>query len=155
MEGLERLLAEHPFFYGTDDADLALVVGCARNVRFAPGQYLFREGEPADRFYVVREGRIALEVYAPAKGAIVIDTAGPGEIVGVSWLFPPYRWELDARATGDVRAVALDGSCLRSKCEENPRLGYALMKRLSEVDHRRRQSVQARLVDVYADDLAG
>ena len=79
MEGLERLLAEHPFFDGTNAADISLVVGCARNVRFTPGQYLFREGEPADRFYVVREGRVSLEVYAPAKGAIVIDTAGAGE----------------------------------------------------------------------------
>jgi CRP-like cAMP-binding protein len=155
VEGLERLLAEHPFFVGTDATDVGSVVGCARNVRFEAGQFIFREGQPADQFFIVREGRVSLEVYAPASGAIVIETIGAGEIVGVSWLFPPYRWELDARAIEPVRAIALDGSCLRHRCDENPRLGYTLMQRLSLVIHRRRQSVQTRLVDIYADNRAG
>jgi CRP/FNR family transcriptional regulator, cyclic AMP receptor protein len=155
MEGLGRMLREHPFFTGVEPADLDEVVGCAMNVRFGAGQYLFREGEAADRFYIVREGRVALEAYAPGRGPLVVDSAESGEIVGLSWLFPPHTWQLDARAVVPVRAVAIDGACLRAKCDQNTRLGYLLMQRLSSVAHRRMQSARMRLIDLYGDSRAG
>jgi CRP/FNR family cyclic AMP-dependent transcriptional regulator len=155
MEGLGRVLREHPFFAGVEPADLDEVVGCAMNVRFGAGQYLFREGEVADRFYIVREGRVALEVYAPGRGPLVVDSADSGEIVGLSWLFPPHTWQLDARAVVPVRAVAIDGACLRAKCDQNTRLGYLLMQRLSSVAQRRMHSARMRLVDLYGDSRAG
>jgi NAD(P)H-flavin reductase len=97
MEGLERILRELPFFAGLDDEHGRLVTGCARNHRFDAGQYLFREGEPADEFFLVRHGRVALEIYSPGKGPIVFEKLGEGEVVGASWLVPPYRWIFDAR----------------------------------------------------------
>jgi CRP/FNR family cyclic AMP-dependent transcriptional regulator len=155
MEGLGRVLGEHPFFADIDPADLDEVVGCTINVRFGTGAYLFREGEPADRFYIVREGRVALDIYVPGRGPITVDTAESGEIVGLSWLFPPHTWQLDARAVVPVRAVAIDGACLRAKCDQNTRLGYLLMQRLSSVVHRRMQSARMRLIDLYGDSRAG
>jgi CRP-like cAMP-binding protein len=151
MAGLDRLIAEHPFFAGMDDADVAEVAGCSINVRFAPGEYILREGDQADRFFIVREGRVALEIYAPGRGPIVIDTAQAGEIVGLSWLLQPHRWQLDARAVQPVRAIGIDGACVRAKCDANPRLGYQLMQRLSAVMHRRMQSARLRLIDMYGD----
>ena len=151
MEGLKGLLGGHPFFAGMDAADLDEVVGCATNARFPAGEYLFREGESADRFFIVREGRVALEIYVPARGPLVLDAAEAGEIAGLSWLFPPHRWQLDARAVEPVRAIAVDGMCLRAKCDANPKLGYALMQRLSEVSHRRMHSARLRLIDAYSD----
>ena len=94
---------------------------------------LFREGEPADVFYVVRRGRVALELYVPARGPMTVETVEAGEVVGWSWLFPPYRWHFDARAVAPVRAIAVDGACLRGKCEDDPALGYELMQRFSAV----------------------
>ncbi|HEX6262375.1 MAG TPA: cyclic nucleotide-binding domain-containing protein [Actinomycetota bacterium] len=149
VEGLDRLLAEHDFFRGLEPEHLSFVAGCGSNVRFAEGDFLFREGEPADRFYIVREGRVALEVRGPGEGALVLDTLGANEVVGVSWLFPPYRWQFDARAVEPVRAVALDGACLREKCDREPPLGYELMKRLSEISSQRMQSARLRMLDLY------
>ncbi|MFN3983830.1 MAG: cyclic nucleotide-binding domain-containing protein, partial [Caldilinea sp.] len=88
MEGLERIIKEHPFFAGLNEGFCQLICGCAKNARFEAGQYLFREGEPANEFYLLRDGRVALQLQDPARGAVTFQTLGPGEIVGVSWLIP-------------------------------------------------------------------
>lgn len=152
---LETLLAEHEFFRGLPQRDLEFIAGCGRNVRFKAGDYLFREGGPADVFYIVREGRVALEIAVPDRGPLVVDTLGEGQVVGVSWLFPPYRWQFDGRAVEATRAVALDGACLREKCDEDPRLGYELMQRVSRVVQQRMQSARLRLIDLYGNVGAG
>jgi len=152
IQSIDELLAHHPFFAGLDPKDLLFmrVAGCGRNVHFPEGMYILREGEPADRFYIVREGRVALEIAAPSRGPIVLDTLGGGAVVGASWLFPPYRWRFDVRAVEPTSAVALDAVCLREKCEEDPRLGYELMKRMSGVLEERLQSARMRLIDLYS-----
>ena len=149
METLEGLLAEHEFFRGLGPEDVALFTECASNVRFEAGDYIFREGQPADRFYAVRHGRVALEVYVPGRGGVAIQTVGPGEVLGWSWLFPPYQWHFDARALELTRALAFDGTCIRTKCETDHRLGYELMKRLALVFTQRLEASRLQLLDVY------
>jgi CRP/FNR family cyclic AMP-dependent transcriptional regulator len=151
MQRLESLLAEVPFFDGLGSRELETLVGCARNVRFAAGQNLFREGDPADIFYVVRHGSVALETFVPARGAVMIETIEPGEVIGWSWLFEPYRWHFDARALTVVRATAFDGACLRGKCDADPALGYDLMRRFAQVLIERLQWTRLRLLDLYGD----
>ena len=149
MEGLERIIREHPFFAGLDEGFCQLVVGCARNVRFEAGQYLFHEGEPADQLYLVRHGRVALEVTMPGRAPVTFQTVPAGEIVGVSWLVAPYRWTYDARALELTRAIAMDATCLRRKCEEDHDLGYELMKRFVPVVVERLQATRLQILDVY------
>ena len=152
MEGLERIVKEHPFFAGLEERFCQLVCGCAKNVRFEAGDYLFREGEAADRFYLLRHGRVALEMSAPGRGAIMFQTLGAGEIVGVSWLIPPYRWTYEAKALELVRAIAMDATCLRSKCEADHDLGYGLMKRFVPILIERLQGARLQMLDVYGSD---
>ena len=149
IEPLEVLLRDHPFFRDLDASDIQFIAGCGRNVVFEPGAYLFREGDEADQVFIVRRGRVALEINAPGRGAVVLDSSEAGEVIGFSWLFPPYRWQFDGRALEPVRAVALDGVCLRGKCEEDPKLGYELMKRFASILLRRMQSARLRLIDMY------
>jgi CRP-like cAMP-binding protein len=149
MEGLERIVREHPFFAGIGEEFGKLVCGCAKNVRFEAGQYLFREGEPADEFYLLRQGRAALELTAPGRGAVTFQTLGAGEIVGVSWLIPPYRWSYDAKALELVRAIAINAACLRAKCEADHDLGYEMMKRFMPVLVQRLQATRLQILDVY------
>jgi CRP/FNR family transcriptional regulator, cyclic AMP receptor protein len=149
MHTLDEVIASSPVFAGMAHDDLALIAGCARNVGFEEGQLLFREGQPAGCFYLVRKGRVALEVHTPERGGLVVDSADPGEVVGWSWLFPPYRWHFDARASEEVRAIGFDGECLRGKCDEDPRLGYELMQRFAQVMIDRLQNTQLRLLDMY------
>jgi CRP/FNR family transcriptional regulator, cyclic AMP receptor protein len=149
METLERLLREHPFLSTMEERHLAFMTGCAANVRFAAGRFLFKEGDPANAAYLLREGRVALEVHAPERGSTLIATIEAGRVFGWSWLFAPYRWNFDARAVEPVRAITFDGNCLRSKCEADHDLGYELLKRfLQEID-RNLARVQLQLLDVY------
>ena len=149
MEDLERIIKEHQFFAGLDPAFCNLICGCAKNVRFEAGEYLFHEGTAADQFYLVRHGRVALQLTAPGRGAMTFQTIGEGEVVGVSWLIPPYRWTFDAKALELVRAIALDAACLRNKCESDHHLGYEMMKRFMPVLIQRLQATRLQILDVY------
>jgi CRP-like cAMP-binding protein len=149
IEGLERILREHPFFAGLKEEFSTLICGCAKNVRFEAGQYLFHEGEPADQFYLVRHGRVALEIASPGRGSMIFQTLHEGEIVGVSWLIPPYRWTFDAKALELTRAIAMDAACLRRKCEADHDLGYEMMKRFMPVLIERLQATRMQILDVY------
>jgi CRP-like cAMP-binding protein len=148
---LEQVLADVPILEGLSGEDLALLAGCAHNVRFAAGDFLFRESGPADVFYVVRHGTVALELYVPGRGPVTIETIGGGEVLGWSWLFPSYRWHFDARAVSLVRATEFDATCLREKCDRDPVLGYALMGRFAQVIIERLQATRLRLLDVYGN----
>ena len=149
MESLERLLAEHPFFAGLRAEHLAVLVGCAANVRFEPGEFLCREGEPAEHFYLIRHGRVTLELFVPQKGPVRLQTLDAGELVGWSWLVEPYTWHFDARALEPVVAVSLDGICLRGKCDDDPRLGYELLKRFAHIMEERLHTARLGLLDLY------
>lgn len=149
IEGLGRIVREHPFFSGLDEGSCALLAGCARNVRFEAGQYLFHEGEPANEFYLLREGSVSLEIAPPGRGAITFQSVHKGQIVGVSWLIPPYRWSYDARALERVRAIGMDATCLRDKCEADHDLGYDMMKRFMPILIQRLQATRLQILDVY------
>lgn len=149
MESLSRILAEHPFFSGLDHEYLALVTGCAANVLFEPGEYIAREGLEAAEFYLIRHGQVALEAFAPPRGSLIIQSLTEGDILGWSWLIPPYTWRFDARAVDVVRAIALDGSCLRNKCEADHDLGYELLKRFAYIVGQRLDATRVQLLDMY------
>ncbi len=149
MKTLEDLLGELPFFKDLPADHGALVAGCARNQRFEAGQYLFREGDPADEFFLIRHGQVALELVAPGRAPMVFATLGEGEIVGASWLIPPYRWSFDARAVTLTRSIGIDAACLRGKCDADPHLGYELMKRFLPVFVKRLHDTRLQVLDVY------
>jgi CRP-like cAMP-binding protein len=151
VKGIEEIVREHPFFAGLLAPFGKLISGCARNTHFQPGEYLFHEGDPADRFYLVRQGRVALEIKSPGRGAIIFQTVREDDVVGLSWLVPPYRWTYDARALEFTRAIALDGACLRGKCEADHDLGYEVMKRFMPVLIQRLQAAELQLLDVYGE----
>ena len=148
---LEDLIADVPIFEGLGDEARVLLAGCARNIHFAAGERIFREGGDADVFYVVRQGSVAVESFVPTRGPVTIETIEAGDVLGWSWLFPPYRWHFDARALSVVRATAFDGLCLRQKCENDPALGYTLMGRFAQVLIDRLQWTRLRLLDVYGN----
>ncbi len=150
MHTLELILAEHPFFKGLEPRYMQLITGCASNVRFDARTYIFREGEAAERFYLIREGKVALETFAAERGSIIIETIEAGEGLGWSWLFPPYQWHFSARVVEPTRAIALDGVCLRHKCEEDHDLGYPLVKRVAHIMMQRLQATRLQLLDVYS-----
>lgn len=149
MEGLERILAEHRLFHDLGKPFVDLAAGCAKNAVFRQDEYLFRADDPADWIYLVRHGRVALEVVTPGRGAVVFETLGEGEVVGLTWLLPPYRWGYDARAAELTRTIALDARCLRDKCEADHDMGYEILKRFLPALVQRLQTTRMQMLDVY------
>lgn len=151
METLQGILAAHPFFIDWPARHLELVAGCVSNVRFEAGKFIFHEGEEADRFYLIREGKVALHIRSERRGPLNILTLGEGDILGWSWLFPPYRWKFSAKTIDPTRAFAMDGQCVRGKAEQDHDLGYELLKRFAHVVETRLETMRLQLVNVYND----
>ena len=148
---LDEILAQVPFFEGLPEDEIALIAGCGRNVRFDAGETIFRQGDAADTFFVLRHGTVAVGNFVPPRGELVIETLESGDLLGWSWLFPPYRSHFDARALSTVRATQFDGACLRDKCAADPVLGRDLMSRFAQVLIERLQWTRLRLLDVYGN----
>jgi hypothetical protein len=146
-----EIVEAHPFFRGLPREQLNEVVRGAHEVVFESGEYLFHEGEPANRFFLVTEGRVALEAHEAAKGTVPVQEVGEGEVVGWSWLFPPFAWHLRARATAPTTALALDGAHLLVTAERCPEFGYELMKRVSAVVIQRLQATRRKLIEMTRD----
>ncbi|HHT9158913.1 MAG: Crp/Fnr family transcriptional regulator [Planctomycetes bacterium GWF2_39_10] len=149
MKTIEQYIAEHPFFKGIDPSYLKTIMGCSNEVRFDIGQFILREGEEANNFYVIHFGKVALEIFTPIRGPITIQTIGDGDVLGWSWLVPPFHWHYDARVLEPTCAIAMDGRCLRTKCEQNHDLGYELLKRFTHIITQRLEATRLQLLDVY------
>ena len=151
MHTLEPIIQATPFFQGMEQRHIELITGCASNVRWADGETVFHQGDPADHFYLVRSGAIAVQLTVPHRGLTTILTVGEGEILGWSWLFPPYRWHFEARTQQPTYALAFDGKCLRGKCDEDHDLGYEIFKRFMQVLNDRLESTRLQLLDIYGN----
>jgi CRP/FNR family transcriptional regulator, cyclic AMP receptor protein len=142
--GLEAVVAAHPFLVGMSAPHIRLLADCAMRAQFTAGQVIFQKGETANRFYLIESGRVALE--SSTGGEVVrIDEVGAGDLLGWSWIFPPYVWHFDARAIKATAAIFLYGTILREYCENDPALGYELFRRMSEVMMRRLQAARVKL----------
>jgi len=151
MEDLTRIIAEHPFLAGMTDEHIQLLAGCASNEVFKAGQFIIREGDPADKFYFIRHGRVVIETHVPSQEPVIIHTRSEGELFGWSWLIPPYKWHFDARAIELTRAISLDGKCLREKMRQDHDLGYEVMKRFAVIIAERLEATRLQLMDIYGN----
>ena len=148
---LDEVLGAQAFFAGLSEEHLATLASVARPVTVATGRKAFHEGEVADACYLILEGDIALEMDIPGRGPHVLQTLHAGDMLGWSWLVPPYRYAYDAQALTDVRAVRFDAVALRAKKEADASFGLELMKRFAEVLVRRMQAARLQLLDVYGN----
>lgn len=149
MKSIRDLLGEHPLFRDFRGDLLELMAGCGQNVHFAADTRILNEGGTADQFFLLRTGKVGLEVAVPGRGAVVVETLGTGEVLGVSWPFPPYRWEFDAKAIDETSAISMDAECLRAKCDEDHELGYQVFSRFALLMRDRLQATRLQLLDVY------
>lgn len=149
-QDLERSVAAHPFLMGMSPHHIRLIVDCAIATHFDKGQVIFREGETANRFYLIEQGKVELEASAGSGEPVTIDVIRDGDLLGWSWLFPPYVWHFSARAVEPTTAIFFYGTVLREYCEQDQALGYELFKRMSEVMTRRLQGARVRLLNAYA-----
>src|SRR6266571_2108151 len=139
---LESIIVFHPFFQGMKPEHLEVIAGCATEATFESDQILFREGEPANKFYLMQSGRVALEAHELADGTAPVQELGAGDVLGWSWLFPPFVWHFQARALEPTEAVVLSGAHLLNVAERDHEFGYELMKRVAQVVIHRLQTTR-------------
>lgn len=149
-ETMTTRVALHPFLAGLNRAQLVLLTDCAISIRFQQGDIILREGDRADRFYLIETGTVVLESSAEHGKPVVVDTIGAGDLLGWSWMFPPYTWQFTARAIAATRAIFFAGSVLREYCERDHSLGYELLKRINAVMTRRMQNSRRKMLEVNA-----
>lgn len=150
MKTISETLSEHSFFRDLSSEDLAFVSGCGKNVIFHEKDAIANPGDSADEFYLIREGRVVISIETPPRKPFVFQTLGENEILGLAWLIPPYQWTVSAHAVQRTRAIAINGACLRDKCEQDPRLGFKLMKHLVNELVKREDALRLHLMDVYS-----
>ncbi|MGB0747402.1 MAG: cyclic nucleotide-binding domain-containing protein [Magnetospiraceae bacterium] len=152
ITSIETTVREHPFFDGMDLETTTLIAGCAKHEVYHAGEFLYREGQVMEAFHLIRHGTVALEVHAPGRDPLIMETVETGDIVGWSWLVPPYRSQVDARAVGLVRTLTFDATCLRGKCDAEPTVGYQFLKRFLPVVAARFAAARLQMLDLYGDD---
>jgi len=145
----DEILARHPFTKGLTPSHLEVLKTCSSDRIFGTGDFLCREGECASEFYLLWQGRVALEVHVVRHAGLRIETIQAGDVLGWSWMAPPYRWRLDARALEPARAVAIDAAALRKHCDGNHELGYQILKRLAPIIGHRLHRTRAQLLEIH------
>lgn len=126
----------------------------AREVNFREGARIFDEGTRAESFWIVRSGTVTLELPMPGRRPTAIESLGPGELVGWSWLFPPYVWQLGAEAMTPVRAYEFDATTVRMLMDADPSFGSAVGHWVGRVLAIRLHQTRTRLLDMYAPRAA-
>jgi CRP/FNR family transcriptional regulator, cyclic AMP receptor protein len=148
---LAATIAAHRFTAGMEPDHLNKLVEVAMFKEFEEDSIVFREGEPANRFYLICDGKVALESKGDGESAPQVQLVGENEVLGWSWLFPPHYWHFTARAVEPTKAIFFYGTRLREQCEEDPTLGYELMKRVAAVVIKRLQITRAQLIQLQQD----
>ncbi len=146
MEMNAAALAAHPFLRGMSADHRGALAEAACDVRFPAGHLLFEEGGYAARFWLIQSGRVSLDLRLPGDGSVVLEHIGMGDLLGVSWLFPPYQWRFGAVAVTDVAAFEFDAPIVRKRCAADPELGYEFYQRVSGILAARLQATRLGLI---------
>lgn len=142
------LMATHPFLHGLSEPHISLLAVHAKAIRLPDRHRLFQEGGTADRFWLIQAGQVALDTVVPGRGRMVIGHVGRGEVVGLSWLYPPYHWGYGAIASQPLQAVEIDAKAVRAECVADPAFGYEITSRFLRVTLHRLDTTRTRLLDV-------
>lgn len=155
MENLTERIMRHPFFRGMKQEHLGILTASAKEKSFAPAEVLLREKEPANEFYLIESGSVALEAREPGNGTMLVQNLKAGDVLGWSWLFPPFAWHFQARAIEPTSTIVLSGAHLLNTAESNHEFGYELMKRVAQVVIQRLQTTRKQLLGSAASMAQG
>ena len=153
MRTLNELLEAHPVFHDFPKEFVEDLGECTWEMEFIPDQYVFWSGHDAKFFYILRSGSIALVAHTQDQGKVTIETLHNGDVLGWSWLYPPYKWHFDAKTIDPARVIVVDARCVLAKCEQNHELGYELMLRFSRIMLDRLMATRMRMLDIYTQSI--
>lgn len=143
-------LTAHPFLRGMHPGQIAPLARACRIVTIPPKHRFFDEGGAATQFWLIDAGRVALDIDVPSGRHLIVETLGPGDVLGLSWLSPPFLWQFGAQAVQQTTALELDAAMVRAACDQDPVVGYQLLRRLMSAASARLQAARIRMLDLYA-----
>jgi CRP/FNR family transcriptional regulator, cyclic AMP receptor protein len=146
IEVTAAALAAQPFLRGMPPSQLGRLAKAASDVKFPQGHRIFDDGGHAGAFWLVQCGHVSLDMQVPGEGPVIIDSIGIGELLGLSWLFPPYRWSFGAVCASPVEAFEFDAAAVREYCAADPVFGCEFSLRLIPVLATRLQCTRAKLI---------
>lgn len=149
MQSIENYLSAHPFFSGLDGGYISFLSNSVKELRIKEGEVLFQQGKHANKFYLLRSGRVSVQVPALLGPTLELQVLGEGQILGWSWLIPPYRWNFQALALEDSDLLEFDGSAILVRCEEDPKFGYELFKRFAAMMSERLDAARQKFMDQW------
>ena len=148
-ESIEALLRGNPFFAALEPADLRRLAEHATWRTVPADGILFEHGDRARSFFLLSEGAVVIEVPAITGPSLEVQKLGAGEVLGWSWLIPPYRWSFQARAESKTVLVEINGEAVREQCEHDPAFGYRLLKRFSSLMSERLEAARLKMMDEW------
>ncbi|MCK4842535.1 MAG: cyclic nucleotide-binding domain-containing protein [Methylococcales bacterium] len=148
-QSIAEYLSNHEFFSELSEDILKLLCESASMLEVKKRQVLFRQGERADKFYIVRNGRISVQIPAITGPTLEVQTLSTDQILGWSWLIPPYQWHFQAKAEEDSKLLEFNGVAILSQCEQDPKLGYQLLKKFAVLMAERLDVSRQKLMDEW------
>lgn len=149
MSSIEDYLSGHAFFKGMNKDFVKLLSEFASERHAAKDEVLFQLGRPADKFYLLRSGKVSVQVPALVGPSLELQVLGDNQILGWSWLIPPYRWNFLARTVEESDLIEFDGSAILARCEADPKFGYDLLKRFTALMSERLESARQKMIDQW------
>jgi len=150
QDEITNYLRLHTTFSNLDPAHLEVLVQHAQEKSFVVGDMLFRQMDLAENFYILLEGSIKVQVPAIMGPALVVQTLEASDILGWSWLIPPYKWIFEAMAELDSRVLVFDGKALLQHCETDKVFGYTLMKIFAGLMSERLHAARIKMMDSWS-----
>jgi CRP/FNR family transcriptional regulator, cyclic AMP receptor protein len=143
-------LAGNYFVRGMSGDHLAQLASVTSVVTVPAGHRFCTVGAVTRKFWFIRAGRVALDVDVPGNGRIIVGTLGRGDLLGVSWFFPPFQWEFGAVAVQPTEVFELDAALVRQRCADDPEFGYEITSRLVAVVAKRLQATRLKMIELRA-----
>ena len=144
-----KTISKLNLFEGLSDEQLSKFTACSSMVQFSTDEYIFRQNDEANKFYILQSGLVNLSTYLVSDATITLQTVGPFEILGLSWIVSPYVWHFDAKVTEPVQAIEIDAACARESMDKDHNMGYVLMQRFFSLLVQRLQNTRLQLLDIY------
>jgi CRP-like cAMP-binding protein len=150
VDSMATRVGLHPFLAGLKRRQLALLTDCAISTTFRRGQLILRANQASNGFYLIETGKVTIFASLENGGQAVVEDLGPGELLGWSWMFPPYIWHFTAQAVTRASAIFFCGSLVREYCKRDPLLGFELLQRMNGVMTRRLQAAEKKMISLQS-----
>jgi CRP-like cAMP-binding protein len=147
--GIVAALKDNSIFSALDPEELEFLAGAATTEQMEPGHVVFRLGERARHFYLILSGEIAIEIPAIEGPTLFLQHLKPGQVLGWSWLIPPYQWSFMARTEQPAEVIRFDGATVLERCESDPSFGYHLLRAFSAMMSERLGHARRRIMEEW------